>query len=70
MASVRTDIVIEDILMEEAMAASGQRSKRATVEEGLRLLIQFKGQEANLSLAGQVEWVGDLEASREGRARS
>ena len=49
------------------MDACGQHSKKATVEQGLRLLIRFKRQEAILSLAGQVEWVGDLDASREGR---
>lgn len=65
---MRTKIVIEDVLMDEAMAASGLRSKKATVEEGLRLLIQFKRQEAILSLVGEVGWVGDLDASREGRA--
>ena len=64
---MRTNIVVGDVLMDDAMAASGQRSKKATVEEGLRLLIRFKRQEAILSLAGRVEWIGDLDAAREGR---
>ncbi len=41
---MRTKIDIEDKLMAEAMAASGRSSKRATVEEGLRLLVGLRRQ--------------------------
>jgi Arc/MetJ family transcription regulator len=50
--------------MTEAMNASGHRTKRAVVEEALRLLIQLKRQEQILSLRGKLKWEGDLEASR------
>ncbi len=65
--AMRINIVIEDGLMDEAMRAFGHSSKKATVEEGLRRPIQFKRREAILSLAGQVQSTGDLQASREGR---
>jgi Arc/MetJ family transcription regulator len=35
---MRTNTEIEDALMSEAMAATGLSTKRATKEEGLRLL--------------------------------
>jgi len=49
------------------MRSSGARTKRAAVEEGLRLLIQTRGQKSIRRLRGKVTWEGDLEASREGR---
>jgi len=61
---VRTNIEIDDRLMREAMRSSGARTKRATVEEGLRLLIQTKGQAAVRRLRGKVDWQGDLNSSR------
>jgi len=61
---MRTNIDIDDRLMRQAMRRSGARTKRAAVEEGLRLLIQTKGQGAIRRLRGQVAWEGDLNASR------
>ena len=64
---MRTNIEIDDELMSKAQLASGHASKRATVEEGLRLLIRAREQQEILALAGQVTWSGDLDVSREGR---
>jgi Arc/MetJ family transcription regulator len=64
---MRTNIDIDDELMAEAQRAAGQQTKKATVEEGLRLLIQLRDQQDVLKLAGKVSWTGDLDASREGR---
>jgi Arc/MetJ family transcription regulator len=41
---MRMNIEIDDVLMRRAMRSSGARTKRAAVEEGLRLLIQTRGQ--------------------------
>ena len=65
---MRTNIEIDDELMQKAMRSSGAPTKRAAVEEGLRLLIQTKGQVGIRRLRGKVKWRGDLEASRAGRA--
>jgi len=65
---MRTNIDIDDDLMQQALAATGQRTKKAAVEEGLRLLVRLKAQESILELAGKVDWQGDLATSREGRA--
>jgi Arc/MetJ family transcription regulator len=64
---MRTNIDIDDRLMRQAMRSSGARTKRAAVEEGLRLLIQTRGQKSIRRLRGKVAWEGDLETSRLGR---
>ena len=61
---MRTNIDIDDALMEEALRRSGAPTKRAAVEEGLRLLIQTRRQGALRSLRGKVHWQGDLNRSR------
>ncbi|OFW38983.1 MAG: transcription regulator of the Arc/MetJ class, partial [Acidobacteria bacterium RIFCSPLOWO2_12_FULL_67_14b] len=48
----------------QAMRSSGARTKRATVEEALRLLIQTRGQASLRRLRGKVAWEGDLHESR------
>jgi Arc/MetJ family transcription regulator len=65
--AMRTNIDIDDDLMREAMRVSGAATKRAAVEQGLRLLIDVRGQRAIRRLRGKVKWTGDLEASRVGR---
>jgi Arc/MetJ family transcription regulator len=64
---MRTNIDIDDDLMRQAMRSSGARTKRAAVEEGLRLLIRTRDQRAVRRLRGKVTWEGDLERSRVGR---
>jgi len=61
---MRTNIDIDDHLMRQAMRSSGARTKRAVVEEGLRLLIQTKGQASIRRLRGKVAWQGNLNISR------
>jgi Arc/MetJ family transcription regulator len=63
---MRTNIEINDELMAEAMAASGLATKRAVVEEGLRLLIRLRGQVDGLIELDGLGWGGDLDAIREG----
>ena len=61
---MRTSIDIDDKLMHQAMRSSGARTKRAAVEQGLRLLIQNCDQASLRPLRGQVAWKGDLHTSR------
>jgi Arc/MetJ family transcription regulator len=53
--------------MERTLKATGLPTKRAAVEEGLRLLLHRHERQAILGLAGQVEWEGDLAQSRVAR---
>lgn len=64
---MRTNIDIDEALMEEARKVTGAATKKAAVEEGLRLVIRRAKQRAILGVAGKVAWKGDLDASREGR---
>jgi Arc/MetJ family transcription regulator len=64
---MRTNIEIDDRLMREALRSSGARTKRATVEAGLRLLVQVCRQDGIRRLRGKVRWEGDLNESRRGR---
>lgn len=64
---MRTNIDIDDRLMRQAMRSSGARTKRAVVEEGLRLLVQTKSQASIRRLRGTVAWQGDLNSSRRER---
>jgi Arc/MetJ family transcription regulator len=64
---MRTNIDIDDRLIERAMRTSGARTKRAAVEAGLRLLIQTRAQTGIRRLRGKVAWEGNLAASRLGR---
>ncbi len=61
---MRTNIVIDDQLMKQAMRASGASTKREAVEAALRLLVGLKRQERLRRLRGKLKWEGDLDAMR------
>ncbi len=61
---MRTNIVIDDKLMERALAISGLQTKREAVEEGLRLLVRLKEQEHIRAVRGKLPWESDLDAMR------
>jgi Arc/MetJ family transcription regulator len=61
---MRTNIEIDDILMRRAMSISAERTKRATVEAALRLLIQTRDQAGLRRLRGRVALDGELRPSR------
>lgn len=61
---MRTNIVIDDKLMDDALKASGLRTKREAVEQGLQLLIKRHKQQAVRKLRGKLNWEGDLDAMR------
>ena len=61
---MRTNVVIEDDLMEEALKVSGLKTKREAVEAGLRLLVQTRRQKRIKRLRGKLEWEGSLDDMR------
>ena len=61
---MRTNIEIDDQLMKRAVRSANTRTKRATVEEGLRLLSRLKGQAGIRRFRGKVRWQGNLEELR------
>jgi len=64
---VRTNIEIDDELMSQAMAVTGLSTKRATVEEGLRLLVRVRQQVQALTELKGLGWEGDLDEIRRDR---
>jgi Arc/MetJ family transcription regulator len=66
---VRTNIDIDDRLMRQAMRHSRAATKKAAVEEGLRLLVKTHSQTSLRRLRGRVQWEGNLNESRLGRVR-
>ena len=61
---MRTNIEIDDELLSQAMAATGQSTKRATVEAGLRLLVRVREQADALAELKGLGWEGDLNEMR------
>jgi Arc/MetJ family transcription regulator len=63
-AGMRTNVVVDDDLMESALKVSDLRTKRAAIEEGLKLLVQVKSQEKIKGLRGKLKWSGSLDEMR------
>ncbi len=61
---MRTNIVIDDKLMRDTLRATGLKTKREAVEEGLRSLLRLKRQAEIRKLRGKLNWQGDLDAMR------
>jgi Arc/MetJ family transcription regulator len=61
---MRTNIVIDDTLMADAMKATGSKTKREAVELGLRTLLQLRRQAEIRDFRGRLAWAGDLDAMR------
>lgn len=61
---MRTNIVIDDQLMVNALKASRLKTKKDVVELGLKLLIKLSKQQAIRDLRGKVAWEGDLDEMR------
>jgi len=64
---MRTNVIIDDELMSEAMKHSGLKTKRAVIEEALRILVRLRSQGQVRSLRGKLRWEGDLDEMRQGR---
>ncbi len=61
---MRTNVVIDDDLMKSALKASGKKTKKEAIEEGLRLLVIMKDQERIRGLRGRLKWIGNLDEMR------
>ena len=61
---MRTNIVIDDRLMQDVLRVTGLKTKREAVEEGLRTLLRTKRQGEIRKLRGKLPWIGDLDKMR------
>lgn len=61
---MRTNIVIDNTLMQEALKATGLKTKKEAVELGLKTLITLRNQAAIRELKGKLHWEGNLDELR------
>ncbi len=61
---MRTNIVIDDKLMNDTLRATGIKTKREVVELGLKTLLRLRNQEKVRQFRGKLPWEGDLNAMR------
>ena len=64
---MRTNIVIDDKLMNDALRITGLKTKREAVELGLRTLLRLRQQEQIRRFRGKLKWRGDLDTMRTDR---
>ena len=61
---MRTNIEINDDLMKSAFNISGLRTKKAVIEEGLKLLVSLGNQARVKEYRGKLQWHGSLNKMR------
>lgn len=64
---MRTNIVIDDKLMDDALKVTGYSTKKEAVEQGLKLLVTRGEQQKIRALRGKLQWEGDLDKMRGGK---
>ena len=62
--NMRTNIVIDDNLMNDALKATGLKTKKEAVEQGLKLLVKRNKQRNIRKFRGKLSWEGDLDDMR------
>jgi Arc/MetJ family transcription regulator len=61
---MRTNIVIDDRLMKDALKVTGLKTKKEAVELGLQTLVRLSRQADIKKLRGKLTWEGNLRESR------
>jgi Arc/MetJ family transcription regulator len=64
---MRTNIVLDEDLVNRARQLTGIKTKKQVIQEALRLLIQLREQENVRALRGKLRWDGNLDELRQGR---
>jgi Arc/MetJ family transcription regulator len=63
----RTNVVLDEDLVESGLEITGLKSRRALIDYALRELLRREAQRKILELKGKVHWEGDLSAMRQKR---
>lgn len=61
---MRTNIVIDEKLIKNAMKSGGYKTKKEAVEEGLKLIVSMKSKQSIRALKGKLNWTGNLDEMR------
>ena len=64
---MRTNIVLDENLVEQAKKLTGIQTKRAVVHEALKTLVRLYEQKEVKKLRGKLTWEGDLDEQRRTR---
>jgi Arc/MetJ family transcription regulator len=59
---MRINIVVDDSLMRYTHRATDLKTKRAAVDQGLRILLRLAKQDEIREYKGKLNWQGDLSA--------
>ena len=68
--AMRTNVVLDEALVEQAKVLTGIKTTRGVIDEALHVLIQLREQSQVRDLRGRLRWEGDLAALREGPANA
>ena len=63
----RTNVVLDEIILDQAKNLTGIKVTRQVLDYALRELVQRRRQRAILNLQGKIDWQGDLSKIRRGR---
>ena len=63
----RTNVIIDDDLIDTGMKVTGLKTRRALIDHALRELVRHKAQKKILELKGSIDWNGDLDSWRQAR---
>lgn len=63
----RTNVVLDDRLVEDCLKATGIKTRRALIDHALRELLRHESQTKILELKGSIDWEGNLDDWRRGR---
>ncbi len=62
--TMRTNIDIDDDLMEKALKMSDLKTKKDVVNEALKLFVRIESQKDIIKFRGKLKWEGDLDDMR------
>lgn len=63
----RTNVVLDDELVESCMGITGIKTKKSLIDFALRELLRKDKQKALLQLQGKINWEGSLQQMRQAR---
>ncbi len=64
---MRTNIVIDDDLIDKALKVSGLRTKKAVIEQALEMYVKIRNQGKLKRFRGKLKWEGNLNEMRAAR---
>ena len=64
----RTNIILDEKLVNNCLKATGIKTQKALIDHALRELLRHENQTKLLELKGKINWNGNLDEWRTGRS--